>query len=240
MSEQKTDVVTTEVQPDAPVNATRRKLTTAALAGPVVLGTLASKQALGAVPYKCTVSGQVSNNYSPTGHRDGNCSNLGLSPGCWKQSSGNNKAKWPASGPARNALFSTVFGVNFYGATLIQVLCAQNYGGTNSQNVANPIPNGAPNAGLARAGVASLLNAYYKGAISSHSTYGVTVDEVKNLVKSALNGTDLIANQTGGRITTLDYLTSLYGGTASSPDSGTTAGCPKNKNQVFTANQICG
>lgn len=241
MSEQKSDHVQ-EAGHREPVNAPRRKLTAAALAGPVVLSTLASKQALGGVPYKCTVSGQVSNNYSPAGHQGGTCSSLGLSPGCWKQSgkNGNNKAKWPASAPARSASFQAVFGVSFYGATLIEVLCANNYGGANSLGDPNPIPNGAPKADLARAGVASLLNAYWRGAITSHDNYGVTVDEVKNLVQNAMNGIDLILNQTAGRVSTLDFLTSLYGGSAGDVDSGNQTGCPFDATQTFVANQICG
>jgi hypothetical protein len=46
------------------VVASRRRFTHAGLTGSVVLGALASKPVLGAVPYPCTVSGQVSGNLS--------------------------------------------------------------------------------------------------------------------------------------------------------------------------------
>jgi hypothetical protein len=42
----------------------RRRFTRAGLSGSVLLGSLASKPVLGAVPYHCTVSGQVSGNLS--------------------------------------------------------------------------------------------------------------------------------------------------------------------------------
>ncbi len=48
--------------PDAAMS--RRRFTRAGVAGSVVLGALASKPVLGAVPYPCTVSGQVSGNLS--------------------------------------------------------------------------------------------------------------------------------------------------------------------------------
>ena len=232
MSDNKAEENQASHQPEK-VSIPRRKLTTAALAGPVVLGTLASRQALGQVPYMCTVSGLISNNFSPTGHSGGSCGGLGLSPGCWKQ----NNTIWPSGSPARSTKFVTTFCVEFYGATLIQVICPEGYGKTVS-GITNPIPNGAPNAGLARAGVASLLNAYKAGAISSHDAYPVTVSEVIAMVKSALQGNDTVATQTGGRVTTLQYLTSLYGGTSSSPDSGTTTGCPKGS-QTLTLSQKC-
>jgi hypothetical protein len=46
------------------VKVSRRRFARAGLSGSVVLGSLASKPVLGAVPYHCTVSGQVSGNLS--------------------------------------------------------------------------------------------------------------------------------------------------------------------------------
>jgi hypothetical protein len=66
------------------VDATRRRLTQAGLAAPVVLATLASKNALAAAPYSCTISGQLSGNASTHGDT-ANCNTLGLSPGHWRQ-----------------------------------------------------------------------------------------------------------------------------------------------------------
>ena len=66
-----------------PVDATRRRLTQAGLAAPVVLATLASKNALASAPYNCTISGQLSGNTSTHGDTV-DCSTLGLSPGYWR------------------------------------------------------------------------------------------------------------------------------------------------------------
>jgi hypothetical protein len=49
----------------AGVALSRRRFARAGLSGSVVLGSLASKPVLGAAPYHCTVSGQVSGNISP-------------------------------------------------------------------------------------------------------------------------------------------------------------------------------
>ena len=57
------------------VDANRRRLTKAGLAAPAVMGILASRQVLGAAPYQCTVSGQISGNLSVPGL---DCSTLGL------------------------------------------------------------------------------------------------------------------------------------------------------------------
>jgi hypothetical protein len=64
------------------VDATRRRLTQAGLAAPVVLATLASKNALAAAPYNCTISGMLSGNTSSHG-KDQPCA-IGRSPGYWK------------------------------------------------------------------------------------------------------------------------------------------------------------
>ncbi len=67
------------------VNETRRQLTKTALATPVVLATLSSRNALATnVPYKCTISGKLSNNTSAPGGKS--CTSLGKSCDGWKQS----------------------------------------------------------------------------------------------------------------------------------------------------------
>ena len=50
-----------------PVDSSRRRFARIGLSGSVVLGSLVSKPVLGAVPYHCTVSGQVSGNLSRPG-----------------------------------------------------------------------------------------------------------------------------------------------------------------------------
>lgn len=57
------------------IDANRRRLTKAGLAVPAVLGALASRPVLANVPWKCTISGQVSGNMS--GHELETCTTLG-------------------------------------------------------------------------------------------------------------------------------------------------------------------
>jgi hypothetical protein len=68
--------------------AGRRRLVKSALSAPVVLGSLASKPVLGAVPAYCTVSGQVSGNLSREVIAD-NCK-LGDGPATWRSAT-----SWP-------------------------------------------------------------------------------------------------------------------------------------------------
>lgn len=217
MSEQKSDP-TQPAQAEV-VNSSRRRLTTAALAGPVVLGSLASRQALGAVPYKCTVSGIVSGTQSPR-PGDQSCGNLGLSPGCWKQ----NSTGWTTY--TRLQEFNAVFSRSAFPTpticrktpvTLIQVLCVQGYSKYGIDRT---------NAPLARAAVACLLSAAKAGALSSHDYFPLTTTEVITLFQDVFDGNDPIAAATGGSMTALDYMTSLYGGSSSNVDDGNEAACP--------------
>lgn len=73
-----------------PVDKKRRRLTQGGLAAPIVLGTLLSRPVLGAAPYNCTISGQMSGNVSSHGDPLP-CGRLGFSPGYWK-----NHEAWPA------------------------------------------------------------------------------------------------------------------------------------------------
>lgn len=68
-------------QQDRP-DPTRRRLARGGLAGTVVLGALVSKPVLGAVPYNCTISGQMSGNTSSHG-APVPCSTLGKSVAQW-------------------------------------------------------------------------------------------------------------------------------------------------------------
>lgn len=72
------------------VDEKRRRLAKGGLAAPIVLGTLLSRPVLGAAPYNCTISGQLSGNVSSHGTPI-NCKTLGLSPGFWK-----NRSSWPS------------------------------------------------------------------------------------------------------------------------------------------------
>lgn len=81
------------------VDEQRRRLSKGGLVAPIVLGTLLSRPVLGAAPYNCTMSGQMSGNVSSHG-TPVDCTTLGLSPGYYKQA----KHEWPApyvsGGPA--------------------------------------------------------------------------------------------------------------------------------------------
>jgi len=72
-----------------PIDTNRRRLTKAGLAVPAVLGTLASRQVLGADAYNCTPSGQISGNMSRPGAAE--CSVQGLSEAQWASGQ-----SWPA------------------------------------------------------------------------------------------------------------------------------------------------
>ena len=66
------------------VDEKRRRLAKGGLAAPIVLGTLLSRPVLGAAPYNCTTSGQMSGNVSSHG-TEVDCNTLGRSPGYWRQ-----------------------------------------------------------------------------------------------------------------------------------------------------------
>lgn len=69
--------------PPGGVDENRRNLTKGGLAVPIVLATLASKNALAtSAPYNCTISGKLSGNTSSHG-QDQPC-NVGRTPGYWK------------------------------------------------------------------------------------------------------------------------------------------------------------
>ena len=128
---------------------TRRRLAQAGLAAPVVLATLASKNALAATPYNCTVSGMLSGNTSSHG-APVPCTSLGVSPGCWKSPhvcgtvSSYNDTRWPSpykpTTPFTTAFSSYPTGYNT--KTMLDALRAR----------------GGGNIAFARAAIASLLN----------------------------------------------------------------------------------
>lgn len=71
---------TTHHRPE--IDAQRRRFAKGGLAAPVVIGSLLSRPVLGAAPHNCTISGQISGNVST--HLQGDCTQLGLSHGYWK------------------------------------------------------------------------------------------------------------------------------------------------------------
>ena len=98
------------------VDSSRRRFARIGLSGSVVLGSLVSKPVLGAVPYHCTVSGQVSGNLSRPGLAAA-CV-LGQSPATWLI-----EANWAplnkGTPPSNDCEFngSLVRGTNFNGYT---------------------------------------------------------------------------------------------------------------------------
>lgn len=141
----------------------RRRLTQGGLALPVVLATLASKPVLGAAPYTCTISGQLSGNTSSHGQGE-LCSALGRSPGYWK----NHASAWPRIDP--NAPFNSVFADAYWwipkNANAVE-LCPPQYVNCSPNptllQVLTTTAGMRPNLNypaLARAAVASLLNSY--------------------------------------------------------------------------------
>ncbi len=218
MTDKKHDPQTDQTQS---ISHSRRRLTGAALAGPVVLGSLASKQALGAVAYKCTVSGQVSNNFSPR-RDDGNCDSLGLSPGCWKQCD----TLWPTPyTSSRTATFNATFGVSIGGGnlSLIQLLSPEDYKNSNAKTLCS-------DTSFTRIAIASLLNTK-KFSYPDH--YPVNAADVKVMVYAYFQGGSFTL--TSGKTVTWskakisEYLSSLYGGSYYSPDTSNTFGCDHTK-----------
>lgn len=86
----------------SPSNPSRRRLAKGGVAASVILGSIASKNAL-AAPYLCTPSGKMSGNMSPGGRDGVNCSQLGQSCTYWK-------SQCSSSGPHRNKKFIDCFG----------------------------------------------------------------------------------------------------------------------------------
>lgn len=93
-----------------PIDESRRRLAKVGVAGSIILSSLISKGAL-AVPYRCTVSGQVSGNLSPVGRGTTNC-DVGLSPAEWTTNVSNGTFIG-TNGVLTSAQFNTVFGNHF-------------------------------------------------------------------------------------------------------------------------------
>lgn len=154
---------------------TRRRLTQAGLAAPVVLATLASKNALATTPYNCTVSGQLSGNTSSHG-TPVSCTSLGVSPGCWKSRhvcgtvSSYSDTRWPSPYKPTTP-FSAAFSSYPTGftskTTMLDALRAK----------------GGDNVAFARAATASLLN-----SLAFAPDYPLTPLQVKALFNATCNG----------------------------------------------------
>ncbi len=163
------------------VNQGRRRLTKAGLAAPAVLGTLASGKVLGAVPWKCTVSGQVSGNVS--GHESEVCNTLGTSKAnlvTTLQSQSDTRKLTDLGVPdyyheQGNKITDNTHGV---AATLLQILTLP----------AHP-SHTPPNLTYGQKALVLLLNAW---TLADHSLYPLTQSEAQKLFKAAVEGTHYI------------------------------------------------
>lgn len=189
MSELKSDSTQpTEVEV---VNTSRRRLTSAALAGPVILGTLVSKQALGGVPYHCTISGQISGTGSMRPQEAVVCNSLGRSPGFWK----NHWSCWGIDGEVNGVTvpgpfrpFSAIFGGTI-SCRMGDILEGCKKDGKDCQD------------DMARAAIASYLN-----ALHFLNSYPLTTGQVTWLYTNASSG------PVGNYASLKEYFESLYGG----------------------------
>jgi hypothetical protein len=192
-------------------NALRRRLTQGGLAAPVVLATLASKPVLGAAPYHCTISGQMSGNF--TSHPSAvNCDTLGDTPDDWAK-----LMTWVGTAPYEpTTVFQTVF-ANAYkrkteSGTLYLVAATTN--GSQDATLLNVLTlpastaNPPPNPLLGQAAVASLLNAAKNG-----TKYPLTTAQVIAMFNATYpNGGMYPVNSSvsWGASQVLTYLESLY------------------------------
>lgn len=189
------------------VDSTRRRLTQGGLAVPVVLATLAGKNALAAAPYNCTVSGMLSGNTSSHG-KPVSCNSLGVSPGCWKSPHVKgtaplyNDTRWP--GPYKPTTpFTTAFSSYPSGFNTKTMLQGLNTGGGG-------------NIALARAAIGSLLN-----SLKFAPDYPLSPAQVQALFNATCNGGTITLSTvfpgiTGTTAWDMDdvknYFEKLYGG----------------------------
>ncbi len=210
--------------PDAAMS--RRRFTRAGAAGTVVLGALASKPVLGAAPYQCTVSGQVSGNLSRAGSA-AQCGLLGDSPSEWVTAtswpSPFVKGTLPNSGCQFNAQGLTE-GTKFngYGGLINAFYSVAGSGVCNVSTNAGSPPSAATmlqvlsttdtneKFRLGRAVVASLLNASRPGLPGTD--YPVTTQTIIAMLNATFNGGTYPVNSTTSwdRALVILYLESLY------------------------------
>ena len=206
------------------VDSSRRRFARIGLSGSVVLGSLVSKPVLGAVPYHCTVSGQVSGNLSRPGLAAA-CV-LGQSPATWLI-----EANWAplnkGTPPSNDCEFngSLVRGTNFNGYTpgvgvpaLIAAFFNVSTGSacsvtlTTTTNPATMLQvlastNTGEQFDLGRVVVTSLLNAASLGI-----RYPVTTHTIIAMFNATFNGGvyPVTSTHSWSRTRVIEYLQSLY------------------------------
>ena len=193
------------------VDEQRRRLTKGGLVAPVVIGTLLSRPVLGAAPYNCTISGQISGNVSAHGP-DQSCI-LGDAPSTWAALS-----TWPSPytpGTQFNATTSYGAFANAYrrkteaGTTyLVNTSATGTQPATLKDVLTLPASssNPPPNPELGKAAVASLLN-----AVKYAPDYPLTPGQVIEMFNATYNGGTYNVNGTvlWNAATVLAYFKSL-------------------------------
>lgn len=178
------------------VDLGRRRLAKGGLAAPIVLASMASKNAL-AFPYQCGLSGKLSNNTSPNGPKTNETCDLGMS------------ASEVAGALQLNTdTFNAIFGVTLYyykattppkignasmpdpksPATLYQVLTVS--------NVPNTVSRRPVEFAFAKQAVVLYWNAPVSGDI-----YPLTKQQVIDMFKAVINGTNYTTPTSAGPIT---------------------------------------
>lgn len=189
------------------VDEQRRRLTKGGLVAPVVIGTLLSRPVLGAAPYNCTISGQISGNVSAHGP-DQSCI-LGDAPSTWAALS-----TWPSPytpGTQFNAAFADAYKRKTEpGGTTRLVNTSAN--GSQPATLLDVLTlpasstDAPPNPELGKAAVASLLN-----AVKYAPDYPLTPGQVIEMFNATYNGGTYNVNGTvlWNAATVLAYFKSL-------------------------------
>jgi len=198
-----------EVRPQ--VDARRRRFTMGGLAAPVVMGTLLSRPVLGAAPYHCTISGQISGNISPRPGAGVNCKTLGQRPESWRD-----QTSWPNTVVPKTTSFTSVGFLDKYRVKsnkLVDPTASGNPDIATFQEVlaldvgsgqGNPAP---ANLDLGRAAIASYLN-----AMASAPNYPLSRQQVVAMFNATINGGTYPVNPSTSWTATqvLAYFRSLY------------------------------
>ena len=187
------------------VDQRRRMLAKGGLAAPIVLGALMSRPVLGAAPYHCTISGQMSGNVSPRPGADTNCASLGKSPAYWRD-----LAAFGTTGVNKTALFTSLGFVDTYwkrnnNQRLVAPNANNSQVATLQQVLANLIANNNPptNVPLGRAAIASYLN-----AIEFAPNYPLSKEEVVAMFNATIGGGTYMNGWNSAQV--LAYFESLY------------------------------
>jgi hypothetical protein len=164
------------------VNLGRRRLAKGGLVGTVILATFASKNALAAAPYQCTLSGLLSGNQSPKGPATSQSCDLGPSavdlktPGNWDS-------------VVSTTLFSEVFSggnSNVYYTQDNKLVKADVPGAQPASlfdviNMTVDTNNAPPNVDLGRAAIAAFVGWSKEG-----SNYPLTAQQIKDMFNATI------------------------------------------------------